>query len=52
VLAGIGLALLVAWLAARVFSDLGSAVHVLLLAGLFLLLLSIARRRDAAERGR
>ena len=48
-LAKIGLVLLVAWLLALAFADLGSAVHVLLLIGLLLLLLGVMKARDTAQ---
>ena len=48
----VAILLLIAWLigVAGLF-DMGPAVHALLLAGMFLLLLALVRSRDAADGG-
>jgi hypothetical protein len=51
VLGMFGLALLVAWVVARVFTNLGSASHLLLLVGLMLLLIAFAQARDSVRPG-
>ena len=51
VLGKFGLVLLAAWVAARVFTNLGSASHLLLLIGLMLLLIALVQARDSARPG-
>ena len=51
VLGKFGLALLVAWVVARVFTNLGSASHLLLLIGLMLLLIAFVQARDSVRPG-
>jgi uncharacterized membrane protein len=48
VLGKIGVVLLVAWVVARAFTNLGSTSHLLLLSGLMLLLIAFVQARDKA----
>jgi hypothetical protein len=46
----VALVLLVSWLAGVLFADAGDTVHLLLLVGLLLLLITFLRAREAAMR--
>jgi len=50
-LIAIALALLLAWLVGTLALNLGTTVHILLLAGLMLLLVGALKARDAAKDG-